>query len=401
MSARPAAHCGRGGPRAAARRQPAPESKPLTRPDAAGRRAAERRRPARRRDAAAPSRASGIAASRFRPDALNNWSAPQQHELHGDRRPLGAAADGDRSRTSSSRTSIARRRTRSTPARREPPYGYVIPVQRDMTRVGGAGRTSCASQRIEVGQATGEIKVGDGDVPRRLVRHQARPAVRPAREEPARAAGVTPIPNLRTYDDSGWTMGLAMLVDVKEIKDKAILDVPTTPVTEAAAQGQGRRRGHRRPGRRALRLEQHDRASATSCSDVPMKIAEKSFTADGVEFPAGSFVDPAARRPRRGEGGGRAARTDGRGVLTAAPTVPMHDADAPRIAMYSSWSGTQEIGWVRFTLRQVRHPVRPDLQGARSQGEPAGRLRRDPDADADRDAAGGVRSRPPRGPCRT
>ena len=55
------------------------------------------------------------------------------------------------------------------------------------------------------------------------------------------------IPNLRTYDDSGWTMGLAMLVDVKEIKDKAILDVPTTPVNEAAAEGQG----HAAPARPA------------------------------------------------------------------------------------------------------------------------------------------------------
>ena len=62
----------------------------------------------------------------------------------------------------------------------------------------------------------------------------------------------------------------------------------------------------------------------------------------------------------------------------------MHDADVPRIAIYSSWNGTQEIGWVRFTLRQVRHSVRPDLQGARHEGQPAGRLRRDPHADADR-----------------
>ena len=46
-----------------------------------------------------------------------------------------------------------------------------------------------------------------------------------------------PDPNLRTYDDSGWTMGLATLVDVKEIKDKAILDVATTPVNAAVAKG--------------------------------------------------------------------------------------------------------------------------------------------------------------------
>ena len=41
-------------------------------------------------------------------------------------------------------------------------------------------------------------------------------------------------------------MGLAMLVDVKEIKDKAILDVPTAQVTEASAKG--RITGSGRPG---------------------------------------------------------------------------------------------------------------------------------------------------------
>ncbi len=34
----------------------------------------------------------------------------------------------------------------------------------------------------------------------------------------------------------------------------------------------------------------------------------------------------------------------------------MHDADLPRIAMYSSWTGTQEIGWVRFTFDKFGIP---------------------------------------------
>jgi hypothetical protein len=80
-----------------------------------------------------------------------------------------------------------------------------------------------------------------------------------------------------------------------------------------------------------------------------MKIAEKSFTAGGVEFPAGSFIisqpaDGPAVRAAVEELGLTAA------AMAAAPAVPAHDADAPRIAMYSSWTGTQEIGWVRFTF---------------------------------------------------
>ena len=98
-----------------------------------------------------------------------------------------------------------------------------------------------------------------------------------------------PDPNLRTYDDSGWTMGLAMLVDVKEIKDKAILDAPTTPVKSGDRQGKVTGSGIGRDGGRALRLEQHDR--------VPLQAAERAdedrrraSPPTASEFPAGSFV---------------------------------------------------------------------------------------------------------------
>ena len=39
-----------------------------------------------------------------------------------------------------------------------------------------------------------------------------------------------PDPNLRTYDDTGWTMGLMSHAEVQEIADKAVLDVPVQPV---------------------------------------------------------------------------------------------------------------------------------------------------------------------------
>jgi 8-oxo-dGTP pyrophosphatase MutT (NUDIX family) len=88
---------------------------------------------------------------------------------------------------------------------------------------------------------------------------------------------------------------------------------------------------------------------------VPMKIADRTFTAAGIEFPAGSFVvtppaDLTAVRRTVEELGLTAA------ALDALPTVAMHDADAPRIAMYSSWSGTQEIGWVRYTFDRFGIP---------------------------------------------
>ena len=98
-----------------------------------------------------------------------------------------------------------------------------------------------------------------------------------------------PDPNLRTYDDSGWTMGLAMLTDVKEIKDKAILDVKTTNVNEAAVKG--KIAGSGTAGLAVAHYGSNNMiALRYALRNVPMKIVEKSFTADGVEFPAGSFI---------------------------------------------------------------------------------------------------------------
>ena len=90
--------------------------------------------------------------------------------------------------------------------------------------------------------------------------------------------------------------------------------------------------------------------------NVPMKVAEKSFTAEGVEFPAGSFVDRRRRRHRRAvkaavEQFGLTAAS-----LAAAPTVAMHEADLPRVAIYSSWNNTQEIGWYRHAFDQFGIP---------------------------------------------
>ena len=61
-----------------------------------------------------------------------------------------------------------------------------------------------------------------------------------------------------------------------------------------------------------------------------MKIAEKGFTAEGVDFPAGSFIVPAPVGPEV-----RAAVEDlglTAAALTALPAVPAHDAGVPRIA---------------------------------------------------------------------
>ena len=145
-----------------------------------------------------------------------------------------------------------------------------------------------------------------------------------------------------------------MLVDVKEIRDKAILDVPTTPVKTA-----GRRGTIAGSGRAGLAVAHFGSNNMIAfryrLRGVPMQIADKSFTEAGVEFPAGSFIvtppaDLDAARTAIQQLGLTGA------AFATAPAVPTHDADAPRIALFSSWTGTQEIGWVRFTFDKFGIP---------------------------------------------
>jgi len=236
--------------------------------------------------------------------------------------------------------------------RTEPPYGYVIPVQRDMTRVSELVNI-LRVQRIEVGKAASEIKVSEGTFPAgSYVIKRDQPYGRLAKNLLEKQT--FPDPNLRTYDDSGWTMGLAMLTEVKEISDEAILRVKTTAVKEAVHKGKVAGAGS--AGVAIAHYGSNNMiAFRYMLRNVPMKIASKSFTAEGVELPAGSFVVPppadlAAVRAAVERFGLTAV------ALSSMPSVTMHDADVPRIAMYSSWSGTQEIGWVRFTFDKFGIP---------------------------------------------
>ena len=70
-------------------------------------------------------------------------------------------------------------------------------------------------------------------------------------------------------------------------------------------------------------------------------------------------------------------------ALSSAPSVATHDADVPRVAIYSSWSGTQEIGWFRYTFDKFGIPFDLIYKERVKQGNLRARLRRDRDADAE------------------
>ena len=145
--------------------------------------------------------------------------------------------------------------------RKETVAGYVIPGgQRDMTRVERLVNL-LRMQGIEIGRATAEVKLQEGTFPAgSFIIKRDQPYSRLAKTLLEKQ--VYPDPNLRTYDDASWTMGLMSHAEVKEIADKKILDVAVDPVKEKEIRLAGtldRQRIDVR--RRALRIEQHDHAA--------------------------------------------------------------------------------------------------------------------------------------------
>jgi hypothetical protein len=227
---------------------------------------------------------------------------------------------------------------------REAPYGFLIPAkQPEMTRVAWIVNT-LRLQGIEVGRLRGEFKVGEKTYPAgTIVVKRDQPYGRLAKSllEKQRF----PEGNLRTYDDTGWTMGLSAGADVVEIAEKALLNAPAELLAEDLAI-----RGEVRGSGPVLAVV-HNGANSLATfrwrlKNVAMEAAEKEFTAGEEKLPAGTLLlsDSEAARSAVEELGLRAVR------LGALPDVPKHAVDLPRIAVYSTWGNTQQVGWVRHGL---------------------------------------------------
>lgn len=234
------------------------------------------------------------------------------------------------------------------------PYGYIIQPERDMTRVFLLVKL-LRQQGIEVGLTEDEITLKEGKFPPGTYYVK--------RDQPyGRLAKILlekqvfPDPNLRTYDDTGWTMGLMTHTRIIEVADKAILNLPnlrtdlrSLPPPPAIAQAN------------TIVIPNYGSnnliALRYKLRGLQIRAAENSFRPENiyVDLPAGSFVI--------------ATQQQGKNVLNdiqnaareltlpcfavdKLPNVPMHDIDLPRLAVYTTWGSTQEVGWVRHALDQ-------------------------------------------------
>jgi hypothetical protein len=233
--------------------------------------------------------------------------------------------------------------------RKEAPYGFVLPAgQRDMTRV-AALISLLRRQGIEVGRATVALKLTDGSYPAgSYVIKQDQPYGRLAKILLEKQN--FPDASLRTYDDTGWTMGLMFQAEVKATADKAVLEAKVDAVTDVdvtlpgAVTSVAAAAGFIVPdygSNNMVTLRYH-------LKSVGVQAAEASFKVGTTEYPAGSYILPASAEGQLKQ----AIAPLGLTAVAVAklPDVARHDVDLPRLAMFSTWGSTQEVGWVRHAF---------------------------------------------------
>ena len=183
--------------------------------------------------------------------------------------------------------------------------------------------------------------------------------------------------------------------EVKEIADKKVLDVAVEPVKETEIHLAGTVTGTGSTvRRRALRIEQHDHAA------LPAEGSQGSGGGEGIQAGRRDLsrrLVPRLRRCRRESGRSREAGAHGRGAARRAPPVAAHDLDLPRLAIYSIWGNTQEVGWVRYALDKFEVPYDLIYKERVKKGDLKSGLRRHRHAESGRQRqAARLRHREPR-----
>lgn len=157
----------------------------------------------------------------------------------------------------------------------------------------------------------------------------------------------------RSYDDTGWTLGALHNVKTVRVTDTAILDLPMEKVNgDVRAPG-----GIKGSGRTLLVNHTGENALVSLRFRFPqakIDAAEQDFDSGGTKFKAGTFIirdgDRNAIESAAKELGLTVVATDGD------VNVRTHPLATPRIALLHSWQNTQNDGWYRVAMDELKVP---------------------------------------------
>jgi hypothetical protein len=159
----------------------------------------------------------------------------------------------------------------------------------------------------------------------------------------------------RPYDDTGWSLAQLRNIRSTRVMDTALLKEAMTlqagtPVLEGSAPRSNATKGWLLP----YAADYNFPAFRFKHKSVKMFALESPLTANGVTYPAGSVwipMDSAIDMEAEARSAGLKMTP-----IDNAPTQPMHELAAPRVAVVHTWMSTQQEGWVRLAFENSKAP---------------------------------------------
>jgi hypothetical protein len=237
----------------------------------------------------------------------------------------------------------------------EPPFAFLIPEdQGDPQRVAQLV-ARLMSQHIEVARAKTPVSVKEGSFPAGtyVVRLD-----QPYRNYAVDLLSPQHYPKEATepYDDISWELPAHYHLQVLPTADPAIRSASLDPLTTPP---QPKGRITKIEGANYLLRDSGQEGLLEArflLSQFDVQIAEQSFTAGGVSYPAGSWI--IAGQSGVSEALQQVADRLGFTFESSSilPNVPRHAAKIPRLGVWVPWADTDSIGWVRYSLDQRKVP---------------------------------------------
>jgi hypothetical protein len=237
----------------------------------------------------------------------------------------------------------------------EPPFAFLVPEdQGDPQRVAQLV-ARLMSQHIEVARARTPVSLKEGSFPAGTY------VVR--LDQPYRSYAVDllspqhyPKDATEPYDDISWELPAHYHLQVLPTGDPAIRSAGLELLT---APPQPRGRITKIEGANYLLRDSGQEGVLEArflLSQFDVQVAEQSFTAGSVSYPAGSWIIA-------GQNGVSEALqhvADRLGFTfeptSTLPNVPRHSAKIPRLGVWVPWADTDSAGWVRYSLDQRKVP---------------------------------------------
>jgi len=162
------------------------------------------------------------------------------------------------------------------------------------------------------------------------------------------------------FDDTGWTLGYMHGVETVRIDDPSILDAKSSLL-----EGKVRIKGKftRESSGYGYVIPHHaDNNLVTArfaLNGQDVYAAEETFEANGTKFPPGSFLIP-THGDKSKQADLLKSVVEGLGLeafaVDSEPNIEKHLLNLPRVALYHTWTYTQDSGWVRFAFDQYKIP---------------------------------------------